>query len=92
MTAPAIDNRISLGNILVAGGMIVSVAVAWGNLSGRSDALAQELAKQAATTASHEARIRAMETTTARQDERLLLILDSVRKIEAKLERTPPER
>ena len=28
MTAPAIDNRISLGNILVAGGMIVSGRVA----------------------------------------------------------------
>lgn len=87
MTAPSIDNRISLGNILVAGGMIVSISVAWGTLNGRAETLAAELSKQAAATASHEARIRAMETTTARQDERLVLILDGLRKIESRLER-----
>lgn len=35
-------------------------------------------------------RVRVMENSSARQDERLLLILDSVRKIEAKLERGAP--
>lgn len=89
MTAPSIDNRISLGNILVAGGMIVSIAVAWGNLSGRAETLSGKVTEQASLVAAHEARIRAMETTTARQDERMVLILDSLRKIESRLEREP---
>lgn len=89
MSAPSIDNRISLGNLLVAGGMVVGISVAWGNLSGRADNMAAKVADQAAATASHEARIRAIETTAARQDERMVLILDSLRKIEARLERDP---
>lgn len=91
MTAPSIDNRISLGNILVGIGMIVSIAVAWGTLSGRADTLATDLSKLASEAASHEARIRAIETTSARQDERMVLILDSLRKIEARLEREPDD-
>lgn len=43
------------------------------------------------TLAGHEARIRSIENNSARQDERLLLILDSVRKIEANLERGPAQ-
>ncbi|QLH15840.1 hypothetical protein HYQ43_17040 [Paracoccus pantotrophus] len=84
---PSVDNRISAGNMLVALGMIVSVAVAWGNLSGRSDNMAAELSAVRAMAAANEARIRALETATARQDERMVLILDSLRKIESRIER-----
>lgn len=92
MTAPLIDNRISLGNLLVAGGMIVSIAIAYANLSGRAETLSGKVAELAVTAAAHEARIRAMETTAARQDERMVLILDSLRKIESRLEREPDRR
>ena len=43
MTGPQIDNRISVGNIMVALGMVVSVAMAWANLSGRADAMRAEI-------------------------------------------------
>lgn len=46
-----------------------------------------DVSSQKEALAGHEARIRMIETSSARQDERLLLILDTVRKIEAKLER-----
>ncbi|MFC3569208.1 hypothetical protein [Paracoccus simplex] len=80
------DNRLSAGNILVVLGMVVGGATAWGHLNGRADSMAAKLADHAASLSAHEARIRAMETTTARQDERMVLILDSLRKIEARLD------
>lgn len=80
------DNRLSAGNILVVLGMVVGGATAWGHLNGRADSMTAKLADHAASLSAHEARIRAMETTTARQDERMVLILDSLRKIEARLD------
>ncbi|MTH76302.1 hypothetical protein [Paracoccus aestuariivivens] len=86
MSMVQVDNRISTGNILVAGGMIVSIAVAWGNLSGRADNINERVVHNAASIAAAEARVRALETNNARQDERMILILDSLRKIEARIE------
>ena len=75
------------GNLLVAGGrMIVGIAVAWGNLSGRADTTAESVSKNRADIAAQEARIRAVETSSARQDERMILILDSLRKIESRMD------
>lgn len=90
VTGPSIDNRISLGNILVAAGMVVSISVGWGHLTSRQNSTTAEVAANKAAIAAHEARIRAIENSSARHDERLLLILDSVRKIEAKLEGRAP--
>jgi hypothetical protein len=90
MTGPQIDNRVSLGNLLVVAGMIVSVAVAWGNLSSRSEAMKTQIAQNKAEISASEARLRDVENSAARQDERLILILDAVRKIETKIE--GPER
>ncbi|REF69966.1 hypothetical protein [Paracoccus versutus] len=86
---PSVDNRISTGNLLLAGSMLVAVAVAWGNLSGRAADMASDITAVTAQSAANEARIRALETTAARQDERMVLILDSLRKIESRLERGP---
>ena len=90
VTGPSIDNRVSIGNIIVLATMLVSVAINWGHLTGRQNATAAEVAANKAALAAHEARIRAIENSSARHDERLLLILDSVRKIEAKLEGRAP--
>lgn len=87
---PSVDNRISTGNLLLAGSMLVAVAVAWGNLSGRAETMSSKIAEVTASAAANEARIRALETATARQDERMVLILDSLRKIESRLERDTP--
>jgi len=70
--------------------MLVAGAVAWGNLSGRAETMASDISKVTATAAANEARIRALETAAARQDERMVLILDSLRKIESRLERDAP--
>lgn len=86
MSGPVLDNRISAGNILVAAGMLVSVAVAWGSIRWQTNAMASEISSHAATAAAHEARIRVIETTTARQDERLSMILTSLQKIEGKVD------
>ncbi len=87
---PSVDNRISTGNLLLAGSMLVAVAVAWGNLSGRAETMSSKITEVTASAAANEARIRALETATARQDERMVLILDSLRKIESRLERDAP--
>lgn len=86
---PSVDNRISTGNLLLAGSMLVAVAVAWGNLSGRAENMASDITAVTAQANANEARIRALETATARQDERMILILDSLRKIEGRLEKQP---
>lgn len=94
---PQIDDRVTKGNIisiiatmLTALGML-AVTFAWTGRQGqRIENAAQATQTNALALAAHEARIRAVETSTARQDERLLLILDTVRKIEARLERSSP--
>lgn|GEM_PF-1989707 len=83
---PSMDNRISLGNIIVLGGMIVAIAVAWGAWTATTSGLASKLTDHAGQIAAVEARTRALETASARQDERMVLILDSLRKIEARMD------
>lgn len=90
-----IENRVTLGNVLsllgtllAAGSIIVTIAVWTGRQGQRLDAVESAILETRTTVSGQEARIRAIETNSARQDERLLLILDTVRKIEAKLERT----
>lgn len=89
MTGLNIDNRISFGNILVVVTMAVGGIGSWAALSASASRTADEVAATKAAIASHDGRIRAIENSSARQDERLMLILDSVRKIEAKLESRP---
>ncbi|WP_076646491.1 hypothetical protein [Pontibaca methylaminivorans] len=88
------DNRISVGNILVGGAMLVSFILAWGNISARTARTADEVANNKSAIAAQESRIRAVEQSTARQDERMVLILESLRKIEKQFEQrgylTPP--
>ncbi|RJE87950.1 hypothetical protein [Paracoccus onubensis] len=83
------DKRVSSGNLLVAAGMAVSVIWGYSQLTATAERLNEKTSDQAKAIASNEARIRSVEYTTARQDERLILILDSLRKIEAKIDREP---
>ena len=88
MTALEIDKRISFGNVLVLGGIIVSMSMAWANLSSQSSKLAAEVASATALAQANEARVRALENQTARQDERLSSILASLAKIEKLMEQS----
>ncbi|MDP0925662.1 hypothetical protein Q0601_00605 [Paracoccus onubensis] len=84
-----IDKRISTGNLLVGAGTIAGILFGWQQLVSTTESLSEKAAEQAKAISSNEARIRSVEYTTARQDERLILILDSLRKIEAKIDRGP---
>lgn len=88
MTALEIDKRISFGNVLVLGGIIVSMSMGWANLSSQSSKLTAEVASAAALAHANEARVRALENQAARQDERLSSILASLAKIEKLMEQS----
>lgn len=93
MTIP-IDKRISVGSMIATGvsaltgiGIILG-AVFWiGDQSRSIEEHNKRIEHTAINVAALAERVRLMETTSARQDERLLLILDTVRKIETKLDR-----
>lgn len=91
---PEIEKKVTTGNlwsiigtVVSTGAMIVALSVWGGRSSQRLDVLEAARIEVQASLSAHETRIRATENSTARQDERLLLILDTVRKIEARLER-----
>lgn len=93
---PRIEKTISIGNVIsivmtmvtlfgmIAGGLIWS-----GSVGAKMDNLALEISRSPKKFEAHEIRIRSLETATARQDERMILILDSLRKIEGRLEAGP---
>jgi hypothetical protein len=92
------DPKISYGNILNFVGLLVAVAVAWGIMSERSDntkdqlealrtTLQQEVATRRDGQASIESRVRALESSQARADERFNSVLQVLGRIEARLER-----
>ena len=92
-----IENKITLGNVLSIIGTAITAIVllvtvsSWsGKQEQRLGGFEKELITNQTALAGHENRIRAIEQSSARQDERLMLILDTVRKIEAKLERDKP--
>ena len=98
MTAPKIDNRISLGNILTFAGLVFSIAVAWGIMSERADqtkghmdelrqTLREEVATRRDAQAGLENRVRTVESNLARAEERNNAVLQVLGRIEARLER-----
>lgn len=95
---PPIEPRITTGNVistastlLVALGMITTLAVWAGRQGQRIDNAEKQVMTNQTALSGHENRIRSIEQASARQEERLLLILESVRKIESKLERDRPK-
>lgn len=92
-----IENRVSIGNIIsLVATLLTGVGMAaglflWGGRIGQQvTGHGRDLLQVQTTIAGHDSRIRAMEQSAARQDERLILILDSLRKIENRLERGSP--
>lgn len=90
---PDIEKRVTTGNLwsiigtlVSTSAMIVALSVWGGRSAERLDVLeAAGLAAQARMS-EHDQRIRSVENAAGRQDERLLQILDVVRKVEAQLE------
>ena len=98
MTTPKIDNRMSIGNIITLIVVLAGFAVAWGAMTERGDqtrenlteireTLRQEVTTRREGQASLESRIRALESSQARADERFNSVLQVLGRIEARLER-----
>lgn len=80
------ESRISMGNLIVLAFAALALAVTWGGLNHRTDTLSRDVSTNKAAIASNESRVRVLEQSMARQDERLILILDGLRKIEKQIE------
>lgn len=98
MTAPKVDPKVSFGNLLNLIALAVAVAVGWGVMSERGDqtrnqmaevrdTLRQEVLTRRDGQAALESRIRALESSQARADERFNSVLQVLGRIEARLER-----
>lgn len=98
MTTPKIDNRMSIGNIITLVVVLVGFAVAWGTMTERGDqarenlteireTLRQEVATRRDAQSALESRVRALESSQARADERFNSVLQVLGRIEARLER-----
>lgn len=96
-----IDPKVSLGNILTLGGVVLAGGIAWGVINANvaavgADVLAlktDQAARAAALAqqfAAHEARIRATEIAQASQSSDLRAIQGALARIEAQLERLQP--
>lgn len=85
------DPKISLGNLIQIGVVIVTVAGAWFNLDNRVNNNREDLETLQATEKEHyvdlSARTRSLETDRAVTDQKLANILDIVKKNQATLER-----
>lgn len=93
-----IKREVSAGSLINLGALAVAVAVGWGVMSERGQhtrdglealahTLAQETANRRDQTSGLEARIRALEHSQARADERFNSVLQVLGRIEARLER-----
>ena len=98
MTKPQIENKMSIGNILNLLALVVAVAVGWGvmrergestreNMTEIRETLRQEVITRREGQGALEARIRALESSQARADERFNSVLQVLGRIEARLER-----
>lgn len=98
MNSPKIENRMSLGNLLNLLALVVAVAVGWGVMRERGEStresmteiretLRQEVSTRREGQGALEARIRALESSQARADERFNSVLQVLGRIEARLER-----
>lgn len=98
MAPPPIQNTISTGNLLTIAVMILSAGIAWGAVqadieatNARLAALEAQVARAATdrqtALAGHETRLRTVEAGAARDGARLDTILQSLARIEARLDR-----
>ena len=98
VNSPKIENRMSLGNLLNLLALVVAVAVGWGVMRERGEStresmteiretLRHEVSTRREGQGALEARIRALESSQARADERFNSVLEVLGRIEARLER-----
>jgi hypothetical protein len=84
---PYIRWDFSLGNLMNLAAMGVAVAVAWGSMTERSEVTHKGIKELESMQMASETRIRTLEMSQARADERLSSILQIVSRIETRLEK-----
>jgi uncharacterized protein HemX len=95
---PSIENKITTGNILTIAALVVAMGVAWGTMQAQLVAMRDRVvtievqadrsrAERQAAMADQEIRLRAVEASQARSDERFNSVLQILGRIEARLER-----
>jgi alanine dehydrogenase len=90
MTAPKITETISLGNLITMLTVVASVAVGYGAQVTLIEAIAARVARLEADYIAKEARLRMLENNSARIDEKLTHMQQSVQRIEAALSKQAP--
>lgn len=87
MAGPRFNTDISLGNILSILSVVFAAGGAYVSVDKRLETLEIRQQQYERTAEARESRIRQVETNAARADERVSLILQSLARIEARLER-----
>jgi hypothetical protein len=82
-----LKNQVSIGNLLQIAVMIIGVGLAWGVMSARADQAERDLSSAQSSLSQIEIRVRTLETSDARNDERLTTILATLGRIDQRLER-----
>lgn len=83
MTAPRFENVLSIGNILQIIVILVAMAIAWGDAKSDIDALKASQAALAEASTQREIRLRSMEISASRADERIENVLRSMDELKA---------
>jgi hypothetical protein len=87
MIMPSITPNISLGNLINIAVMIVTVSLAWANISNRAQANAISVIKTDDRVSGVELRVRTLENNQSRTDERLINIIEMLKRIDGRLEK-----
>jgi hypothetical protein len=81
MTAPRFENVLSIGNIIQIIVILVAMVIAWGDARNEIDVLKSAQAESLNHRAQLDARLRAMEMSSARSDERIDNLLRSMEEV-----------
>lgn len=92
MTKPQLTSQISLGNIIQITLILAGLTGAWFTMGHRTEASALGVSNNAAEIAEHDRRLRTLETSQARSEERNNSVLQILGRIEARLERIEQSR
>ena len=87
MTAPKLYNSISLGNLLTILAMAVAGLGGFFALDARSDENSRDIAEIEAVQSAADARIRGLENSNIRSEERYTALISILSRIEARLQR-----
>lgn len=87
MAPPKVNWQISIGNIVQIAVFLVTLAVGWATLSAQVGNNTEAIREATAARAGFEVRVRTIETSYARADERMTSIFALLSRIDARLER-----